>query len=820
MESSGEYTVEYKFTADVNGLEQGVKQAKSLVKDASDAVGKDFKVNWGEGSGSIGEYSKWLENAKKETENLTGATSTFSLSQEQMESINKRNAAYMEQYNAQVQSLSTNTVQATDDFSGFDSALYSTTASVGELDLKTQALIASMAALTAAFAKGSLDAFARYEDAVYGMATTVGNVGGTIEQAMEGIKTSTESGLLSEADAAKAINNLTSYGYSVAEATQLIEALTVSSEAHRRSNMTVAEQVVQTTEGIRRQSSMMARASGNSETLSAAQQRYAETLGKTADELDNAEQRQAIFNSYLEAGTSSVAVAEGYENSYAASVQRLNNSLDNLKVAFGQVLAPLATWLANAAAWVVSNKELVAGVVTFVGVIAGGGGLIIAISKLLPLIGQAIAWFSGLHVATKGVILGLATVAATMAVVSVASSSMSSSLAGITEGAAEATDNMDDFTASVGGGGGGGGAVGAVRDLSAELAKLERQYKDELKQIANRHQETIDRLTKQIQDANVDYKRAIDERNAEFATSQAKEEKKHQEKVDDIMEQIRFLQRYNNDYNRQKLANLEFALAKENALYQKQTEAAKNELELQNENDRIAYEEKRQQYQKELDDELAFMNKHRADLQEVQNWILEDEIESLKRRYEEQQASYEQQSSAAGAAGAAIGDNFINNLNKKLTDAQNGKLQTDAFNLGSTTSKSVIRGAWEHIKAVANDDDENFLARIWKGILGNETFNRLKYGTSTGQPSGWATGGYTGQGGVNEVAGIVHKGEYVLPQEMVDQNTGTPKSLGNTYVINVSGTFATSAAERRKVADQIVAAINQNNKSRLEASWQ
>ena len=819
MESSGEYTVEYKFTADVNGLEQGVKQAKSLVKDATDAVGKDFKVNWGEGSGSIGEYSKWLENAKKETENLTGATSTFSLSQEQMESINKRNAAYMEQYNAQVQSLSTNTVQATDDFSGFDSALYSTTASVGELDLKTQALIASMAALTAAFAKNSLDAFARYEDAVYGMATTVGNVGGTIEQAMEGIKTSTESGLLSEADAAKAINNLTSYGYSVAEATQLIEALTVSSEAHRRSNMTVAEQVVQTTEGIRRQSSMMARASGNSETLSAAQQRYAETLGKTADELDKAEQRQAIFNSYLEAGTSSVAVAEGYENSYAASVQRLNNSLDNLKVAFGQVLAPLATWLANAAAWVVSNKELVAGVVTFVGVIAGGGGLIIAITKLLPLIAQAIAWFSGLHVATKGVILGLATVAATMAVVSVASSSMSNSLAGITEGAAEATDNMDDFTASVGGGGGGGGAVGAVRDLSAELAKLERQYKDELKQIANRHQETIDRLTKQIQDANVDYKRAIDERNAEFATSQAKEEKKHQEKVDDIMEQIRFLQRYNNDYNRQKLANLEFALAKENALYQKQTEAAKNELELQNENDRIAYEEKRQQYQKELDDELAFMNKHRADLQEVQNWILEDEIESLKRRYEEQQASYEQQSAAAGAAGASIGDNFIQNLNKKLADAQSGQLQTDAFNLGSATSKSVIRGAWEHIKSVANDDDENFLARIWRGILGDETFHRLKYG-ATASGSGWASGGYTGQGGVNEVAGVVHKGEYVLPQEMVDQNTGTPKALGNTYVINVSGTFATSAAERRKVADQIVAAINQNNKSRLEASWQ
>lgn len=46
---------------------------------------------------------------------------------------------------------------------------------------------------------------------------------------------------------------------------------------------------------------------------------------------------------------------------------------------------------------------------------------------------------------------------------------------------------------------------------------------------------------------------------------------------------------------------------------------------------------------------------------------------------------------------------------------------------------------------------------------------------------GFATGGYTGQGGVNEPAGIVHKGEYVLPQRMVNQSTGLPKEgvLGN-----------------------------------------
>lgn len=44
-----------------------------------------------------------------------------------------------------------------------------------------------------------------------------------------------------------------------------------------------------------------------------------------------------------------------------------------------------------------------------------------------------------------------------------------------------------------------------------------------------------------------------------------------------------------------------------------------------------------------------------------------------------------------------------------------------------------------------------------------------------GGSSGWATGGFTGTGGVNEVAGLVHKGEYVFSKDMVNQSTGMPK---------------------------------------------
>ncbi|MDQ0672935.1 hypothetical protein QFZ36_000496 [Pseudarthrobacter siccitolerans] len=49
---------------------------------------------------------------------------------------------------------------------------------------------------------------------------------------------------------------------------------------------------------------------------------------------------------------------------------------------------------------------------------------------------------------------------------------------------------------------------------------------------------------------------------------------------------------------------------------------------------------------------------------------------------------------------------------------------------------------------------------------------------------GFATGGFTGQGGADEVAGIVHKGEYVVPRSQVDQSTGLPLMGGGGITIN------------------------------------
>ena len=822
MDDSSSNIVKYTFKADTSNVEKAVDGIGKKVGDLKQEMGDmNLKINWGEGQGTYEEYQAWFEKTTKEAEEYAKAQEEAAAASAKVESATKTVAPEIEKTGQAAE-------QAKFDFEEFKESMWQMTGSMHDVSKEAQAMFAAITAAEISWVSDSMSEYAKYEDALYGLMTTVDTVKGTITDAMTEVRDITADGLLSEEDAMVAMRNLTAYGYSVQEASEMIKAMTLSAEANRKEMYTVSEAVERATQGIKQESSMMMKVAGNMETASSAYDRYAASVGKTASELTQAERRQAIYNSTIEAGQKYSSQASAYQNTYSASTQRLANSLENLKASFGQAFAPMATVINNLASFIVANKEVVVVLGTFVGVVVGAGGIVWAIAKLIPMISSAIAWFSGLNVAAKGVVLGLATVAATMAAISLVSSQTAGATEDLVSGLDDGADAMEDFGVAT------GGAAGSVQDLNKQLDKLRRDYLEDLKQIEVRHLETIDNLTKQIKEANVSYRRAVEERNAAFEVSQAEEERAHQEKVDEIMTQIAFLQRYNNEYNRQKLANLEFALAKENNLYQRQTEAAREELELQNENDRKAYEEKRAALQAELDDELAFTNKHRDALKEVQDVILLDEIEALQRRYEEQKASYEEQANLAGAAGGSIANNLADKFNEamknsQLSIAQSGTSAGDAFGssffgkvmnwFDQVLNNSVGKFLFGESAGMTADTEQKKIVEYYKSKYGDNWKSEWTRQGMGAIPAGYAVGGFTGRGATDEVAGFVHRGEYVIPANMVDQNTGTPKSLGNTIInINVQGTFATSQSERRKVAEQIAAALEQVKRSRLEAT--
>lgn len=76
---------------------------------------------------------------------------------------------------------------------------------------------------------------------------------------------------------------------------------------------------------------------------------------------------------------------------------------------------------------------------------------------------------------------------------------------------------------------------------------------------------------------------------------------------------------------------------------------------------------------------------------------------------------------------------------------------------------------------------------------------------NSGIYNGFASGGFTGVGAPDEVAGVVHKGEYVLPQKAVDQRTGQPKISTSHSTYNIQSVVLSTAeatAEFFKLQDR------------------
>lgn len=341
-----------------------------------------------------------------------------------------------------------------------------------------------------------------------------------------------------------------------------------------------------------------------------------------------------------------------------------------------------------------------------------------------------------------------------------------------------------------------------LKNIDEQASRVQRDYEENLARIVQQHQQSVKDLTEQIEKENVNYNNAVRKRLTDFEAQQGKEESAHQDKVDALRTQIDFLTKYNNTSNQTKLTQLQFALAREQSEYQKRNAERVAQYDADASAEEASYQQRLTENQARLAEELAFLNKHRSDVLSVRNTILLDEIESLKRSRAEQLKSLEEQrqdavSSAAGrgaAAGAAYGNAYKTNL-------------ISSTKLSAEEAKRVYGGGTTGAYIQTYDRGGGKIERV---IVPE-----------------FATGGFTGRGGKYDEAGIVHKGEYVVPKEQVNQATGLPDyskipGVGGggstTYEINVSlnpqGILATSPQAIRDFSNMVLDNINQTLKSK------
>lgn len=117
----------------------------------------------------------------------------------------------------------------------------------------------------------------------------------------------------------------------------------------------------------------------------------------------------------------------------------------------------------------------------------------------------------------------------------------------------------------------------------------------------------------------------------------------------------------------------------------------------------------------------------------------------------------------------------LNELNAKAAAATANRTMNISTNVDETALRRYAHGVY--LLNLINESQakyDNMSAAQRKGIYGQNVLSNIKYWSGLLSSGNFASGGYTGAGGKYEVAGVVHKGEYVIPKEQVNQITGMP----------------------------------------------
>lgn len=455
--------------------------------------------------------------------------------------------------------------------------------------------------------------------------------------------------------------------------------------------------------------------------------------------------------------------------------------------------ASVAAGVALVAAWFVVTR-VAAGVATAIGAIRGVM-ILTAAANAAMVAGNAAGAASllALRAAALRTVASLTLIGTVMAVVGFAVGEMVGNAADVDDemsdlvkSAEEASKEADNLNSNLlKAGNTASDTAGEMAKIAEQAAKINEDYRYNLAQLVQGKNENIAALRETLDAEKKAYDNAYAERLAGFNKTQNQEEKSHTEKTKALQNQINFLTKYNNAANNAQLTQLKFALAQENAEYQKSTQLREAEFDAQTKSASEEYEKRRSENQKKLDEELALLNKHRQDVLSVRGVMLRDEIENLKLARDEQLKSLEKQRQDAANYGASSGRAYGSAYKAALIETMDLSDQESQKIFGQ---KGGIRQTYKYKDG-----------RI-------EQVDTVRY----------ANGGYTGAGGKYEPAGIVHRGEYVLPKEQVNQSTGLPKDGvlggGGTTVnvsVNMSGVMASGRSDLRQVATQLGQMINE-----------
>jgi len=649
--------------------------------------------------------------------------------------------------------------------------------------------------------KSSVTAANEYQGSLTGLARLSKRFGEDNKEATSAAKELASDGLITVSTAANGLQKLLTAGVGLPDAIKLMQGYKDQAAFGKSSTIDFDTAVGNLAESFYTENSAIGNLSGQTENWNQILEYGAGVLGKSVSQLTAKERVQAKLIGQQRLNNIVEGDAAVYAQTNAGKQAELNAVLRNMQVTIGQVSNALTG-----------------------GLIRSLGGLNVQTQNSIIAWGAGVATFAGFVFIAPRVVAGIKTIIASMRALTVASALSSGGLtvllgavAGVAAGAyidnlidglGDAADESNKAANNVNAVAGGlGDSAKNAKETAKQLAKINEQmdearenYRYSLAQLVAEKNENIATLTKTLAEEEQAYKNAYNERLTSFNKTQNEELLTHQQKTRALQNQIDFLTKYNTSANQKQLSELQFALARENAEYQKSTQLRQAEFDSQTQSAASEYEARRAENQKKLDEELALLNKHRDEVLSVRNVMLLDEIQTLQKQRDAQLKSLQEQRndivSQLGDTGSLAGNTLGNSFSYSLLES---------IKIGIDEASKYFKNAF------------NYKPGFYK-----QTYQAPDGTKSTLYVPGFDQGGFTGRGGKNDVAGIVHAGEYVLPKEQVNQSTGMPDwskigvGGGTSVTVNLSlsGVMTSSKADERAIATRIGKLINEAVKAK------
>lgn len=233
------------------------------------------------------------------------------------------------------------------DNSGLEKGVNNISGSFGGLKSvlgKLTGMIATAFSVTAVvqFGVESSKAAMSLENALLGLQSIVEGQGRSFSKAKTFIEEYTKDGLIPATNAITAYKNLASRGYDDSQIKQVMISLKDASTFGRQASMSMGEAVQSATEGLKNENSILVDNAGVTKNVAKMWDEYARSIGTTANKLTQQQKIQAEVAGILEESKYQAGDAAKVTQTLSGQLQQLSFNFNNLKVAVGNVINPIA----------------------------------------------------------------------------------------------------------------------------------------------------------------------------------------------------------------------------------------------------------------------------------------------------------------------------------------------------------------------------------------------------------------------------------------------------------------------------------------------